>query len=66
MRQGDPLSPYEFLLVIKVLALKLCRNDKIKRIAPAINNRLLGQFADDMWTGIRFDQEPMDETMDTS
>ena len=65
LRQGNPSSPYEFLLVIKILALKLLKNDKIKRMALTINNKLLGRFADDILTGIHFDQESMDETMDT-
>ena len=52
-RQGDPLSPYIFLLCAEVLGQMLRKNINIKRIV--INNKemKISQYADD--TQIRLD-----------
>ena len=46
-RQGDPLSPYIFLIVAEILAHMLRQNDKVKGITMFDLEYLLTQFADD-------------------
>ena len=46
-RQGDPISPYLFLLCVEILAIKLKGNEKIKGIKVGNIIHLISQFADD-------------------
>jgi hypothetical protein len=46
-RQGDPISPYLFLLCVEILAIKLKGNKKIKGIKVGNIIHLISQFADD-------------------
>ena len=47
-RQGDPLSPYLFLLCAELMAAMIRRNQKVKGIEIDVENEiLLSQFADD-------------------
>ncbi len=46
-RQGDPLSPYIFLICAEILSIMLKNNDKIKGINIGNTEYLLSQFADD-------------------
>ena len=55
-RQGDPLSPYIFILCAEILTLKIKSNKKIKGISINGVMHVLSQFADD--TSIILDGTP--------
>ena len=48
-RQGDPLSPYLFLLAIEPLAMKLKLDSNIKGVKLGTKEHKLGQYADDLF-----------------
>ena len=48
-RQGDPLSPYLFLLAIEPLAMKIKSEPNIRGIKIGDTEHKLGQYADDMF-----------------
>ena len=47
MRQGDPLSPYLFLLAVEILAIAVRDNFSIKGITIEDEETKLLQYADD-------------------
>ena len=47
VRQGDPLSPYLFLLAVEILAIAVRDNVEIKGIAVEQQETKLLQYADD-------------------
>ena len=47
VRQGDPLSPYRFLLAVEILANAIRENEEIKGIAIDKQETKLLQYADD-------------------
>jgi hypothetical protein len=47
VRQGDPLSPYLYLLCAEILSKMICENECIKGIKIRGKDVLLSQFADD-------------------
>ena len=47
VRQGDPLSPYLYLIAAEVLSIMIRRNPEIKGISINTKEYLLSQFADD-------------------
>ena len=46
-RQGDPLSPYIFILCAEILALMIRNNKEIKGIKVGTEEHLISQYADD-------------------
>ena len=65
VRQGDPLSPYLYLIGAEILSIMLRRNKEIKGIK--INNReyLLSQFADDTALCLDGSKTSFEATIDT-
>ena len=53
VRQGDPLSPYLFIIALKLLAINIQNNDQIRGIKVDGNEIKLVIFADDMTTFVR-------------
>jgi len=47
VRQGDPLSPYLYLICAEILSLMICSNKNINGIRLGVKEMLLSQFADD-------------------
>jgi hypothetical protein len=47
VRQGDPLSPYLFILVTEILAASIIQNEKIEGINIGHSNIKVLQYADD-------------------
>ena len=53
VRQGDPLSPCLFTLILELLAISICNNDQIRGIMVDSNEIKLVTFADDMTSFVR-------------
>ena len=53
VRQGDPLSPYLFIIALELLAINIRNNDQIRGIKVDGNEIKLVIFADDMTTLVR-------------
>jgi len=45
--QGDPVSPYNFILCVEILAKKVRENKDIKGITVCTNEVKISQYADD-------------------
>ena len=64
-RQGDPLSPYIFLLCAESLALMLKSNEDIQGIKIGGEEYKLSQFADDTTILLDGQEKSLVETMKT-
>ena len=64
-RQGDPLSPYIFLLCAEILALMLKSNEDIQGIKTGGEEYKLSQFADDTTILLDGQKKSLVETMKT-
>ena len=47
VRQGDPLSPYLFIVAVETLAIAICQNAAIRGIVIGKEETKLLQYADD-------------------
>ena len=63
-RQGDPLSPYLFILCAEILAIKIRGNNKIKGISVTRIEYKLSQFADDTSLILDGTEESLDEALE--
>ena len=64
-RQGDPLSPYLFILAIEPLANEIKRNPTIKGIKIGENTYKIGQYADDTYLLLDGSEASLREAMDS-
>ena len=62
LRQGDSLSCYLFLMVVEVLGLML-RNEDLATVNIYDIKKLLGQYADDIWVLMRYNQLTYDRVL---
>ena len=65
VRQGDPLSPYLFLLCAEILAQILRENDQIKGLKIVDKQAFLSQFADDTALYLDGSKESFEECIRT-
>ena len=60
-RQGDPVSPYLFILCVEILAIMIRNNSIIKGICVGDTEHQIVQFADDTQIFIEGDKDSFDE-----
>ena len=63
-RQGDPLSPYLFILVVEILGIMVRENDKIKGIIINNTEHKLSQYVDDTEFLLAGDKTSFETCMD--
>jgi hypothetical protein len=64
-RQGDPLSPYLFLIAAEILGIMIRKNDKIRGIQIEDTHYKLGQYADDTQLYLNGTESSMSEALQT-
>ena len=62
-KQGDPISPYIFILCAEILAIKIRKNEKIKWIKINNNAFILTQYADNTKVILDGSEESLNETL---
>ena len=62
-KQGDPISSQLFILMAEVIANKIRQNANITGITVDGIRKVLGQFADDMWTVSRYNHQSYENTL---
>lgn len=62
-KQGDPISPYIFILCAEILATKIRKNEKIKGIKINNSDFILSQYADDTTIILDGSEESLNETL---
>ena len=63
VRQGDPLSPYLFILCVELLSASLKNNPKIKGIKIQQSEYLVSQYADDTTLTLSDDKDSLNESL---
>lgn len=64
-RQGDPISPYLFVLCVELLACKIRQDDEIKGIRISDTEFKISQFADDTSFTLEGDQRSYERLFET-
>lgn len=64
-RQGDPISPYLFILCVEILAIMIRQNENIKGIQVGETNHKISQYADDTEIMLAGDKKSFEETVNT-
>lgn len=64
-RQGDPISPYIFILCVEVLGLMIRKNDNIRGIRINDSETKLSQYADDTQIFLDGSENPLRTTLTT-
>jgi hypothetical protein len=64
-RQGDPISPYIFVLVIEPLAMSIKHNPKVKGIIIEQRQYLIGQYADDTFLLLDGNEDSLKAALET-
>ena len=62
-KQGDPISPYIFILCAEILAIKIRGNEKIKGIKMNNKDFILTQYADDTTVILDSSEDSLTETL---
>ena len=62
-RQGDPLSPYLFLIGVELLSLKLKSNSLIKGMSLGNSESLISQYADDTFLILKRSETSLRESL---
>ena len=62
-RQGDPLSPYLFILGVELLAIKLKNSPHIKGVSFKRGGPIVSQYADDTFLLIDGKESSLKETL---
>lgn len=65
VRQGDPLSPYLFILTVEPLATAIKRNKDIKGVKIGDIESILSQYADDVQFTLDGSEKSLNETLTT-
>lgn len=63
LRQGGITSPFLFIVLFQTLGSRVLQNDKIEGISINGVTIKIAQYADDMWTPMKFSQDSFDEMM---
>ena len=63
LRQGDPISSFLFIILVKLLGIKLRANTVIQRTSNQEHAKFHAQLADDLWAAIRYHLESLNESL---
>ena len=64
-RQGDPISPYLFIICVEIMGIMIRQNDRIKGISINNNEFKLTQYADDSELILEGDRQSFEESIQT-